>query len=490
MALPLTPVSRQPIAVVCCRAGMRRWISISPRNKAPFRQTAREFARAEMMPHARDWDEDEIFPVETLRKAAALGFGGIYVAEDVGGSALSRLDATIIFEELAQGCTSTAAYISIHNMAAWMIDAFGDDDQRRRLLPKLCSMEHFASYCLTEPDAGSDAASLKTRATRDGDHYVFNGAKAFISGGGVSDIYVCMARTGEAGPKGISCIVVEKGTPGLSFGAQEKKLGWKSQPTAMVIFENCRVPVANRIGDEGDGFKIAMAGLDGGRLNIAACSIGGAQFCLDRTIDYMRERKQFGQRLADFQALRFRIADFATDIEAARLMVRRAAAAVTNREPGATRLAAMAKRLATDAGFDVVERLPAIARRLRLSARLSDRACVARFARAPDSRRHQRDHARDRQPGLAGQLSMVANEPEILFERRGAAGIVTLNRPQALNAVTLAMVRALRRTARCLARRCRGHPRRDQALAAGRFPPAATCARSTISDAAGGRKKR
>jgi alkylation response protein AidB-like acyl-CoA dehydrogenase len=319
-----------------------------------FRDTAREFARAEMMPHAKDWDEGAIFPAEALRKAAALGFGGIYVKEDVGGSALSRLDAAIIFEELAQGCTSTAAYISIHNMAAWMIDAYGSDEQRRRFLPKLCSMEHFASYCLTEPDSGSDAASLKTRAMRAGDHYVLNGAKAFISGGGVSDLYVCMVRTGEAGARGVSCLVVEKDTPGLSFGAQEKKLGWKSQPTAAVMFENCRVPVANRIGAEGEGFRIAMAGLDGGRLNIAACSVGGAQFCLDRTIDYMRERKQFGQRLADFQALQFRVADYAAEIESARLMVRNAAAAVSQKAPGATRLAAMAKLTATDAGFNVV----------------------------------------------------------------------------------------------------------------------------------------
>src|ERR1041384_2955629 len=319
-----------------------------------IRDTARDFARDEMMPHARDWDENSTFPVDVLRRAAALGFGGIYVKEDVGGAALSRLDATIIFEELAQGCTSTAAYISIHNMAAWMIDAFGGDAQRKRFLPKLTTMEHFASYCLTEPDSGSDAASLKTRAVREGGYYVLNGAKAFISGGGVSDIYVCMVRTGEGGPRGISCIVVEKGTPGLSYGAQEKKLGWKSQPTAMVNFENCRVPAANLIGAEGQGFKIAMAGLDGGRLNIAACSIGGAQFCLDRTVAYMRERKQFGTRLADFQALAFRVADYATELEAARLMVRRAPTAVTNAEPNATRLAAMAKRHATDAGFDIV----------------------------------------------------------------------------------------------------------------------------------------
>jgi hypothetical protein len=319
-----------------------------------FQATARQFARDEMAPNARDWDENSTFPVPELRKAATLGFGGIYVKDDVGGSALSRLDATIIFEELAQGCTSTAAYISIHNMAAWMIDAFGGGGQRKKFLPKLCSMEHFASYCLTEPDSGSDAASLKTKAERFGDHYVLNGSKAFISGGGVSDVYVCMVRTGGAGPKGISCIAVERGTPGLSFGAQEKKLGWKSQPTAMVMFENCRVSAENLIGNEGDGFKIAMAGLDGGRLNIAACSIGGAQFCLDRTIDYMRERKQFGSRLSDFQALQFRIADYATELEAARLMVRRAAVAVGAKEPGATRLAAMAKRLATDTGFEVV----------------------------------------------------------------------------------------------------------------------------------------
>src|SRR5450759_3179148 len=307
-----------------------------------FQATARQFAREQMMPHARDWDEDEIFPVEALRKAAALGFGGITVKEDVGGSALSRLDAALIFEELAQGCTSTAAYISIHNMAAWMIDGFGGDAVRKKFLPKLCSMEHFASYCLTESGAGSDAASLTTRARRDGEHYVLDGSKAFISGGGVSDIYVVMARTGEPGPRGISTIVVEKGTPGLSYGAREKKLGWKSQPTAMVNFENCSVPAANFIGHEGPGLRIAMAGL------------GGAQFCLDRTIAYMKERKQFGARLADFQALQFRIADYATEIEAARLLLHRAAVAVGEGEPAATRLAAQAKLLATDTGFAVV----------------------------------------------------------------------------------------------------------------------------------------
>ena len=319
-----------------------------------IKDTARAFAQDEMMPLARQWDEEEVFPADTLRQAAALGFGGIYVSADLGGSALSRLDAALIFEELAQGCPSTAAYISIHNMVAWMVDAYGADDLRQRLLPDLCSMAKFGSYCLTEPDSGSDAASLKTRAVRRDDHYVLDGNKAFISGGGRSDVYIVMARTGEGGPRGISCFLVENGTPGLSFGAKEKKLGWHSQPTAMVILDACRIPVANRIGAEGQGFKIAMRALDGGRLNIAACSLGGAQFCLDRTVTYMKERKQFGTRLADFQALGFRIADYATAIEAARLMLHRAASALDQGEPGATRLAAMAKRLATDTGFDVV----------------------------------------------------------------------------------------------------------------------------------------
>jgi alkylation response protein AidB-like acyl-CoA dehydrogenase len=316
--------------------------------------TARAFAGAEMLPHAREWDETEHFPVETLRQAAALGFAGIYVDAEVGGSALSRLDAAIIFEELAQGCPSTAAYISIHNMVAWIIDSYGSDAQRSRYVPALCTMQHFGSYCLTEPDSRSDAASLKTRAMREGGHYVLDGAKAFISGGGVSDLYVVMARTGEGGPRGISCFVVENGTPGLTFGAREKKLGWKSQPTAMVMFEGCRVPAANRLAAEGEGFKIAMRALDGGRLNIAACSLGGAQFCLDRTIGYMRERRQFGTRLADFQALAFRIADYATAIESARLLLWRAAVAHDRGEPTAARLCAQAKRLATDTGFDVV----------------------------------------------------------------------------------------------------------------------------------------
>src|SRR3979490_3065313 len=267
-----------------------------------FQATARDFARAEMMPHARAWDEDEIFPVEALRKAAALGFGGIYVKEDAGGSALTRLDATLIFEELATACVSTAAYLSIHNMAAWMIDRFGNEAARGGFLPKLMTMEHFDSYCLTEPNSGSDAAALQTSARRDGDHYVLNGTKAFISGGGTSDLYVAMVRTGAAGPKGISCLVVEKGTKGLSFGKKERKLGWNTQTTAMGIFEDCRVPVINRLGAEGDGFSIAMMGLDGGRLNIGACSLGGARACCEAARGYMLERRHFGQPPRDLQA--------------------------------------------------------------------------------------------------------------------------------------------------------------------------------------------
>ena len=318
-----------------------------------FQDMARDFAANEMAPHAARWDEDCIFPEEALRKAAELGFAGIYTGDDVGGSALTRLDAAIIFEELAAGCTSTAAYISIHNMACWMIDAFGSDAQRREFLPRLTTMEHFASYCLTEPGAGCDAASLKTRAERDGDDYVLNGTKAFISGGGRSDVYVVMCRTGGEGPKGISTLVVPKDTEGLSFGKQEKKLGWHSQPTAMVIFENARVPAANRLGAEGDGFKIAMAGLDGGRINIAACSIGAARASLEAARDHMQVRKQFGRSLSDFQVLQFRYADMATDLEAARLMLWRAAQMVDADDPDKTMACAMAKRLATDTGFDV-----------------------------------------------------------------------------------------------------------------------------------------
>src|SRR5579872_2383627 len=276
-----------------------------------FQGTARNFAREEWLPQAPGWDEREEFPVAALRAAAALGFAGIYVRDEFGGSGLTRFDAALIFEELAAACVSTAAYLSIHNMAAWMIDRFGTTEQRARSLPKLMSMEHFASYCLTEPGSGSDAAALQTGARRDGDDYVLNGTKAFISGGGTSDIYVAMVRTGEPGPRGISCLVVEKGAKGLSFGKVEKKLGWHTQPTAAVIFEDCRVPVANRLGKEGDGFTIAMMGLDGGRLNIGACSLGGARASFEAARNYMLERRQFGQRLADFQALQFKLADMA-----------------------------------------------------------------------------------------------------------------------------------------------------------------------------------
>jgi len=315
---------------------------------------ARSFASEEMLPHAEEWDEGTIFPVDALRAAAALGLAGIYCGDEHGGSGLGRLDASIIFEELASACPSTAAYISIHNMCAWMIDSFGGDALRARYLPKLMTMEHFASYCLTEPGAGSDAASLRTRAERDGDHYVINGSKAFISGGSASDVYVCMVRTGGDGPKGISCIVVEKDTPGLSFGKLEKKLGWNSQPTAAVIFEDCRVPVENVVGSEGDGFAIAMKGLDGGRINIGACSVGGARACLEASRDYLKERQQFGQPLAEFQALQFRLADMASELESARLMLHRAAWMLDNNMHGTTVAAAMAKRIATDTGFDVV----------------------------------------------------------------------------------------------------------------------------------------
>ncbi|MCR9219569.1 MAG: acyl-CoA dehydrogenase family protein [Alphaproteobacteria bacterium] len=323
-------------------------------DQTAFQDMARRFAQEAMAPAAADWDEESVFPEDVLREGAALGFGGIYCGAEHGGSELTRLDAAIIFEELAAACPSTAAYISIHNMAAWMIDSFGGDAVRAKFLPELMTMDHFASYCLTEPGAGSDAASLKTRAVRDGEHYVLNGAKAFISGGGRSDVYVTMVRTGDEGPGGITCLAVEAGTPGLSFGAQERKLGWHSQPTSAVVFEDCRVPAENRIGDEGEGFKIAMKGLDGGRINIAACSLGGARAALEQAAAYMKERKQFGRALADFQALQFKLADMATELEAARLMVHQAAAKLDAKAPDATTACAMAKRFATDACFAVV----------------------------------------------------------------------------------------------------------------------------------------
>ncbi len=318
-----------------------------------FRQVARDFAEAEMAPFAAAWDRDCTFPVETLRKAAALGFGAVCVGDDVGGSNLARFESALIFEQLSRGCPSTAAYLSIHNMVAWMIDRFGADEQRRRWLPDLASMVALSSYCLTEPGAGSDAAALKTQAVRDGDDYVLNGSKAFISGASASDLYLCMVRTGGEGPKGISCLAVEKDAAGLSFGKQEKKLGWHSQPTAMVIFEDCRVPVANRVGDEGQGFAIAMQGLDGGRINISACSLGAAGACLDAARGYLGERKQFGKALAQFQALQFKLADMATGLEAARLMVYRAASRLDSEDPDAALYCAMAKRFAADACFDI-----------------------------------------------------------------------------------------------------------------------------------------
>jgi alkylation response protein AidB-like acyl-CoA dehydrogenase len=316
-------------------------------------EVARRFAAERLAPHAAEWDATEHFPVDVLREAAALGFASIYVKGDVGGSDMSRLDAAIIFEELSAGCTSTAAFLSIHNMASWMIDRFGGEEQRKRFLPKLTTMEKIASYCLTEPGAGSDAANLKTRAAKDGDHYVLNGSKAFISGAGVSDVYVCMVRTGEDGPKGVSCLVVEKGAKGLSFGKKERKMGWNSQPTAQVIFEDCRVPIANRIGAEGEGFRIAMMGLDGGRINIGACSVGTARAALEEAEAYARDRKQFGKPIAEFQASQFKLADMATELEASRLMIRRAADALDKKLPRATMLCAMAKRFATDTGFKI-----------------------------------------------------------------------------------------------------------------------------------------
>jgi alkylation response protein AidB-like acyl-CoA dehydrogenase len=318
-----------------------------------MREMAATFAAERLAPHAVRWDEAKHFPVSEMREAAALGMGGVYIRDDVGGSGLSRLNAALIFEALATGCPTVAAYISIHNMCGWMIDAYGSDEQRQRFLPKLCSMEHLASYCLTEPGAGSDAAALKTRAVRDGDDYLVTGQKQFISGAGVSDVYVTMVRTGEDGAGGISTLVIEKGSKGLGFGAEEKKMGWNAQPTRAVIFDQVRVPAANRLGPEGIGFKIAMAGLDGGRLNIGACSLGGAQAALDKSIAYMAERRAFGQSLDQFQALQFKLADMATELECARTFLWRAAAALDARDIDATKLCAMAKRIATDAGFDI-----------------------------------------------------------------------------------------------------------------------------------------
>src|SRR5919202_7102104 len=327
-----------------------------------IQEMARKFTADAIAPFAAEWDEKHIFPRDTIRSAAELGFGAIYVSEESGGIGLGRLEAALIMEAMAYGCPSTSAFISIHNMASWMIDRFGSPSVKQKYLPTLVTMERMGSYCLTEPGSGSDAAALKTRAVKDGGDYVVTGSKAFISGGGENEIYVCMVRTGQEGPKGISCVVIEKDMPGVSFGAQERKLGWHSQPTAQVNFDEVRVPVANRVGGEGEGFRIAMMGLDGGRLNIGACSLGGAQRCLDEAIGYTKERKQFGTPIADFQATQFTLADMETELQAARTLLYAAAVKVTENAPDKTRFAAMAKRLATDTGSSVVDRAPQLHR--------------------------------------------------------------------------------------------------------------------------------
>ncbi|HEX4937534.1 MAG TPA: acyl-CoA dehydrogenase family protein [Candidatus Kapabacteria bacterium] len=318
-----------------------------------FQDTARAFARAELMPNAAQWDAEAYFPVEVIRKAGAMGFCGIYSPESAGGMGLSRLDAHLIFEQLAYGCTATTAYITIHNMSTWMLTTFGSEELVAQWGPDLTSGEKLASYCLTEPNAGSDAASLKTTARRDGDYYVLNGSKCFISGAGSTDVLILMARTGGEGAKGISCLLVPADLPGIEYGRKEEKMGWNCQPTRTISFANVRVPVSNRVGNEGDGFKFAMKGLDGGRINIATCSLGTAQAALDTAQRYLNERKQFGRALADFQALQFKLADMATDLVAARQMVRLAACKLDENDPEASLYCAMAKRFATDAGFAI-----------------------------------------------------------------------------------------------------------------------------------------
>ncbi|MBV8687142.1 MAG: acyl-CoA dehydrogenase family protein [Alphaproteobacteria bacterium] len=321
-----------------------------------IQEMARQFTADAITPHAAEWDEKHIFPKDVIRQAAELGFGSIYVSEESGGIGLGRLEAALIMEAMAYGDPSTSAFISIHNMASWMIDRFGAPAVKEKYLPSLITMERMASYCLTEPSSGSDAAALKTKAVKDGDAYIVSGSKAFISGGGENDVYVTMVRTGQDGPKGISCLVIEKDMPGVSFGANERKLGWHSQPTAQVNFDEVRVPAENLVGGEGEGFRIAMMGLDGGRLNIGACSLGGAQRCLDEAIGYTKERKQFGTPVADFQATQFTLADMETELQAARTLLYAAAVKVTENAPDKTRFAAMAKRLATDTGSSVVDR--------------------------------------------------------------------------------------------------------------------------------------
>jgi alkylation response protein AidB-like acyl-CoA dehydrogenase len=321
-----------------------------------IQEMAQRFTADAITPFAAEWDEKHIFPRDTIRQAAELGFGSIYVTEESGGIGLGRLEAALIMEAMAYGCPSTSAFISIHNMAAWMIDRFGGQAVKDKYLPSLIGMEKFASYCLTEPSSGSDAAALKTKAVKDGDDWLVTGTKQFISGGGENELYVTMVRTGEDGPKGISCLVIEKDMPGVSFGAQEKKLGWHSQPTAALNLDSVRVPAENIVGGEGEGFRIAMMGLDGGRLNIGACSLGGAQRCLDEAVKYTKERQQFGKPIADFQNTQFTLADMATDLEAARALLYRAAVKVTENAPDKTRFAAMAKRFATDQCSAVVDR--------------------------------------------------------------------------------------------------------------------------------------
>ncbi len=314
---------------------------------------AETFADERVAPHALDWDLNKHFPADVVRETGPLGFGGIYVSENGGGSGLGRLDAVLIFEALSRACPGFASFISIHNMTAWMVDSFGNEEQHQRLLPKMASMEWLGSYCLTEPGSGSDAAALKTRAVRDGDHYIVNGAKQFISGAGDSDVYVTMVRTGGEGPKGISALVIPKDAPGLSFGALEHKMGWNMQATRQVIFTDCRVPVDNLLSTEGDGFRIAMAGLDGGRLNIAACSLGGAQAALDKALSYTSERQAFGQPVNQFQALQFRLADMETELQAARIFLYAAASKLDGKAHDAGKWSAMAKRFVTDTGFKV-----------------------------------------------------------------------------------------------------------------------------------------
>ncbi|MFE6702718.1 acyl-CoA dehydrogenase family protein [Streptomyces sp. NPDC057718] len=319
-------------------------------------ETTLDFAQEHLAPHAVAWDQDKHFPVDVLRKAAGLGLGGVYVREDLGGSELTRSDGVLVFEALATGCPSIAGYLSIHNMVGWMIDRYGTEHQRARYLPGLCSMEQLGSYCLTEPGAGSDAAALRTRAVRDGDHYVLTGTKQFISGAGASHVYIVLARTGEDGPRGISAFVVERDDPGLSFGANEKKMGWNAQPTRQVLMDGVRIPADRLLGEEGGGFRIAMNGLNGGRLGIAACSLGGAQSALDRSLSHLADREAFGGRLLDAQALQFRLADMTTELAAARALVRQAAEALDRNTAGAPQLCAMAKHFATDTGYSVADR--------------------------------------------------------------------------------------------------------------------------------------